>query len=69
MRKNRDFRKDKGKCNAFLTNYEEDLNNDNNNEQDNHSNNNENDIMQYIMTTHLLNKSFLYLLTAKNVPA
>lgn len=34
------------------------LTNNYNDKQDNHLDNNENNVLQYVMTTHLLNKSF-----------
>ena len=67
-RRNREFRRDKGKYNAFLVDYEGDSDNDINdvNEEANHSEDNDEDSTQYVMAAHLSNKSFMHLLTAQD---
>lgn len=51
-----------------MAHYEEDLNNDidDDNKKANHSDNNDIDSIQYVIAVHLFNKSFMYLLTAKD---
>lgn len=44
------------------------MDDNNDNEQENHLDNSEDNIRQYIIAVHLLNKSFLYLLIARNSP-
>lgn len=65
-RRNQEFRKDKGKYNAFLSDCEGGIDDDINdiNKEANHSQDNEKDSMQYVMAVHLSNKFFMHFLTA-----
>lgn len=52
-----------------MVDYEENLDDDidDDNKKANHSNNNDKDCMQYIIVIYLFNKSFMYLLTVKDI--
>ena len=67
-RRNREFRRDKSKYNAFLTDYGGDSDDDIDdvNKKANHSEDNNEDSSQYIMAAYLSNESFMYLLTAQD---